>query len=194
MYARLAKVSEELEWRGLKHRSAYLHMLERLAGSSDVQAVRVLADVLEPVKEYQRGRSREYTSATPLNRMVDTVRPESDAGREFSQLADRIVAHSATPNEIAQARVQLTQWQDNDRQLEPVLQRSLALEEVQPISRQLSNIAELGLRALDGLTGNAKSKITDQEFGAIIDAKKPQAELLNMAAPGIEKIANASRR
>ena len=60
-------------------------MLERLAGpqatATDVDALGALADLVEPVKQYEGGGTREYTSLTPLNRLVDAARPESGAAR-----------------------------------------------------------------------------------------------------------------
>src|SRR5579864_2254330 len=54
MYARLDVLSLRLEWLGLTHRSARMHMLHRMAGAEDISALRVLADVVEPVKDYTR--------------------------------------------------------------------------------------------------------------------------------------------
>src|SRR5437016_2351318 len=60
MYTRLKKVSADLEWTGLTHRSNYRLALERLSGSHDPHALKVLADVLEPVKGYAREKARDY--------------------------------------------------------------------------------------------------------------------------------------
>ena len=57
MYARMHAVSAELEWLGLTHRSYYLPMLHRIAGaasSEEFDALKNLADVVEPVKDYTR--------------------------------------------------------------------------------------------------------------------------------------------
>ena len=76
MYRRLSVVSRNLEWLGLTHRSNYRPMLERLMDEHPAERLKILADILEPVRGYARGEAREYTSATPLNRLVDAVRPE----------------------------------------------------------------------------------------------------------------------
>src|SRR5205807_5894773 len=55
MYSRLKKISADLEWLGLTHQSSYRLMLERLTGTNDIHALKVLADVVEPVKGYARG-------------------------------------------------------------------------------------------------------------------------------------------
>src|SRR5258705_7583581 len=130
MYARLDFVSSRLEWLGLTHRSVSRHMLQRLAGSAspaEVAALRTLADVLEPVKGYTREQTApaEPTRATPMNRIVDAVPLESDAGRRFGELVDQFVAASCHDQAVeARLRAQLTAWRDNDAMLQPLAQRS----------------------------------------------------------------------
>ena len=79
MYQRLEEVSQGLEWLGLTHNSSYAPMLRRVAGTDDIAALRVLTDVVEPVKDYTREETAPApaTSASPLNRVVDAVRPEA---------------------------------------------------------------------------------------------------------------------
>src|SRR5229473_5902339 len=54
MYQRLEVVSRHLDWFGLTHNSSYGPMLRRIAGTNDIAALRTLADVVEPVKDYAR--------------------------------------------------------------------------------------------------------------------------------------------
>src|SRR6201988_4439037 len=79
MYTRLNAVSLDLEWLGLTHRSARGHMLHRMAGTEDISALRVLADVVEPVQDYTRWDDSKgpIDFHAPLNRMIDAVYPES---------------------------------------------------------------------------------------------------------------------
>src|SRR5262249_50194428 len=54
MYARLEELSWRLEWLGLTHRSHETPMLHRMAGTDDIEALRTLAAVVEPAKDYAR--------------------------------------------------------------------------------------------------------------------------------------------
>ena len=81
MYRRLAVVSRDLEWLGLTHVSDYEKMLVRLAGGGPVEPVRTLAEVVEPVKDYAREEAHPYDRFTPLNRLIDAARPDSEAVR-----------------------------------------------------------------------------------------------------------------
>src|SRR5262249_54125757 len=79
MYDRMEIISRWLDWFGLTHNTAYEPMLRRMAGSSDIGALKTLADVVAPVRNYQRERlsTTPPTSLTPLNRLIDAARPES---------------------------------------------------------------------------------------------------------------------
>jgi hexosaminidase len=144
MYRRLESASRHLELSGLTHRSAYVPMLERLAGGGDIAALKTLAEVVEPLKEYARSTARPYYSDAPLNHLVDAVPPESRAAREFNQRVERMEA-----TDIPGIRAALVRWRDNHALLLPVLRRSALLAEVEPVSEGLQKIAATGLEALD---------------------------------------------
>ena len=60
-------------------------MLHRMAGVEDISALRSLADVVEPVKDYARFENVRGTwdFRAPLNRLIDVANPESETGRHF---------------------------------------------------------------------------------------------------------------
>ncbi len=194
MYTRLKKISADLEWLDLTHQSGYRLMLERLSGAHDIHALKVLADVLEPVKGYAREKNRDYNSSTPLNRLVDSIRPESDLARDFAGMTARLLAHSSPPEELDAMRKWLTAWRDNHHQLEPVLKSNALLLELVPISQNLELVATAGLQALDFLNsgGHAPASWREQQLAMLQQAGKAQAELLNMVAPSIYKLVEAT--
>jgi hexosaminidase len=194
MYRRLAKLSERLEWAGLEHLRSYHLMLERLRGGTEVQALRVLADVLEPVKGYARPHTRHYETSTPLNRLVDAVRPESDAARIFSGRVERLLNKSATAEEISEIQKSLTLWRDNDQKLAPALEGNPLLQEAVPLSQTLSSVATAGLKAIEYLDAGTRVPAAwrQQQMEMLKQAQAPQAELLNMVAPAVEKLVQAT--
>ena len=115
MYRRLNQISWRLDSLGLTHNTDYIPMLQRIANSEDVRPLRALADVVEPVKDYQREEFAKTppTSFTPLNRLIDAARPESETARIFSNLVDEFVSggckDAAKSSEI---RSRLTAWRD----------------------------------------------------------------------------------
>jgi hexosaminidase len=200
MYARLDFISARLEWLGLTHRTVSRHMLQRLAGPAsplEFAALRTLTDVLEPVKDYTRERTApaEPTSATPLNRVVDAVPLESDAGRRFVELVDQFRASACHDSALeARLRAQLTTWRDNDAILQPLAQRSFFVKELAANSQDLSALGAAGLSALDAIAkGQPATDAWKAQQLAIIDqAKKPKAQLLMIPALAVQKLIEAA--
>jgi hexosaminidase len=150
-------VSRDLEWRGMRHVSSHHSMLERLADGRPAGPLATLSDVVEPVKEYTREEARLYTSFTPLNRLVDATRPESDVAREFGLLVDRAKdGDSDAASSRDHLRNWLTQWQANDPALAPALEDSFLLQELIPLSKDLAALGSAGLEALEFLASNRK--------------------------------------
>ncbi len=146
-------------------------MLERLAAGDPVEPLKTLADVVEPATFGQRIRTHKYTQLTPLNRLVDAARPESDTAREFAVLVDQM--------DRAQMRIWLTRWRDNDAQLKPTLEKSELLKEDIPVSEALSRLGAIGLQALDYLDRGERPPDAwlVQQRAFLETLKKPQAEL-----------------
>jgi hexosaminidase len=190
MYRRMAVTSKWLGWLGLNHESGYEPMLARAAGTPNVASLKVLADVVEPVKEYSREQARGYTQFTPLNRLIDAARPESITAREFGVLVDKIVAGQANPEEKMAARHSLLMWRENDKALQPVLQNSFILKENAQHSQALAVVATVGLQALDYLDkgGAAPAMWRNDQIAYLETVKAPKAELLLVVAPHVRKL------
>jgi hexosaminidase len=186
MYRRLAVVSRDLEWLGLRHVSEYQRMLARLAASGPAAPVRTLADVVEPVKDYAREEAHPYDRFSPLNRLIDAARPDSETVRRFAALVDG----GRSPGDLQQIREYLTLWRDNQARLTPMLANSVLLAEDGDLSKDLSAIAEAGLQALD----KKRDPAWIAEKRALLDrAKQPKAELLLSVEPAIRKLIESAQ-
>jgi hexosaminidase len=200
MYARLDFISARLEWLGLTHKSYYHKMLQRIAGPAspaEMAALRALTDQVEPVKDYTREQTApaQPTSATPMNRVVDAVPLESDAGRHFGELVDQFLAASCHDVAAeARLRAQLMVWRDNDARLQPLEQRSFLVKEVATASQDLSTLGTTGLAALDAIAKGqtASDSWKSQQLAVIEQAKKPKAQLLLIPAPAVQKLVEAA--
>jgi hexosaminidase len=200
MYARMHAVSAQLEWLGLTHQHNYLRSLRRIAGaasSEEFNALRTLADVVEPVKDYAREQTaaEPATSDMPLNRVVDAIPLESRPAREFSEMGDKYVASSCHDATLAaQLRAQLISWRDNDAKLQPLAQRSFLVKEVAATSQDLAAVASVGLAALDALEhgGNSDEAWKAQQSAVVQQAQKPKGQLLLMPALAIQKLIDAA--
>src|SRR2546428_852616 len=197
MYQRLEIVSRHLDWLGLTHNSSYWPMLRRIAGTEDISALRTLAAVVEPVKDYTREETAPSvpTSATPLNRLVDAARPESQTARQFAALVNAFISRQSNSDEIrAEIRALLTRWRDNANKFQPATVSSFLLKEVVPVSNELSALGTAGLSALDYLeNGETRPETWEAEQLALVErAKKPQAQVLLMVAPAVQALIEAS--
>jgi hexosaminidase len=174
-------------------------MLRRIAGPGaspeELAALRTLADVVEPVKDYTREATApaEPTSATPLNRLVDAVPLESDVARRFGEMVDKFVLSSCGDAEAAaQLRAQLSAWRDNDAKLQPLTQRSFLVKEVATTSQDLSALAGVGLAALDfAAKGGIAQADWKTQLAVIEQVKKPKSQLLLMPAPAGQRLVEA---
>jgi hexosaminidase len=194
MYRRLTVVSEELEALGLRHNAVYFETLRRLSGGKNTEALQTLADILEPVKAYVRHRNKDYERTTPLDRLVDGIHPESDTAREFAGMVNKLVKNPSDTQQAGAVRKWLTLWRDNDQQLAPMLQSNPPLKELFPLSQNLTSVAAVGLQAMDYLSadGHAPALWREQQLAFLKQAEKPQAEMLNMIAPSVRKLVEAT--
>ena len=194
MYQRLEILSQKLVYYGLTYRSASQRMLSRLSGYSDLTNLQVLASVVQPPRDYAREGLKAYNAFTPLNRLVDTVPPESDKAREFNEVAARIAEGKSVSGDWQKARQCLLLWRDNDAVLHPLLVRSDLTAELVPLSRSLSQVATIGLRALDTLQNCPPVSVEakKEQLPSLKEFEKPEAVLLNMVVPGVELLVKAA--
>lgn len=195
MYQRLHDVSRWLDWLGLTHNSSYEPMLRRIAGSNDISALRTFTDVVEPVKDYTREEiaTVEATSLTPLNRVIDAARPESETARHFTDLVDALIAGHADANAKEEIAMWLSRWRDNQANLQPLENQSFLLKEIVPLSQNLSAVAVTGLQALDYVIRGerAPDSWTAEQFALLDQAQKPTGQLLLMVVPAVRELVEA---
>jgi hexosaminidase len=199
MYRRLERTSRWLEWLGLEHRAGYRPMLERLAGPdatpADVDALKALADVVEPLKNYERGGTGTYTRQTPLNRLVDAARPESDAARALTRLVERFLADPARRAGGEAIAERLLAWQTLDARVAPALNRSALLQETGPLAAEVSALAGAGLEALGFIEHgqHAPDGWWRRRVALLEKPQKPPYALEVAFRPAVKKLMEAAR-
>ncbi|WP_179640072.1 family 20 glycosylhydrolase [Tunturiibacter empetritectus] len=195
MYQRLDTLSQKLSYYGLPYQSVSEQMLRRLSGYSDPVALQVLASVVQPPRDYAREELKSYDVFSPLNRLVDTVPPESDTARRFNEVAARIATGKAAPGDWEKARQWLLLWRDNDATLQPSLVRSALTVELVPMSHNLSKAATTGLIALDALQNSTPvdAETRKRQLSELKEFEKPEAVLLNRIVPGVEVLVQATK-
>ena len=164
-------------------------MRQRLAGTYPVKPLDEFASVLEPVKEYSR-HAENYSSFTPLNRLVDSIAPESDSARDFRNAVDNYLAGPKQETDAEALRKQLAAWLENARAVRTTLENNSLLIEDVPIADSLARLCQAGQEALGSLNShNTATADWKRRSSAIVgDAAKPQADMLIQIVPAIQKL------
>jgi hexosaminidase len=196
MYRRLTATNRSLEWLGLTQRSNLELMRQRLAGQRSAADLDRFASILEPVKGYSRHAQR-YGSSTPLNRLVDSIPPESDSARKFRASVDQFLDTSgAVPDpSIAMAlRTQLTAWAAASANVRPLLSVNSLLVENLPVADGLDSLCQTGLEALSYFaSGSAAAAFWKTQSITLLDRYVDTriGDLLIQIAPAIRKLVEA---
>jgi hexosaminidase len=190
MYARMEAVSRTLEWTGVRHRANYAPMLERMTGGRPAEPLRVLADAVEALGlgPRQRAGLGRYTSLTPMNRLADAARPESESVRALELAAAKVAANpKGSPAEAALLRREFARWAANDARFQELAAESgpggTLLVELRPLARDLAALGHAGLKLLDAIgKGQAPAAaFVARQTKEIARMEKPAAEV-NLAA------------
>ncbi|MDD2716879.1 MAG: family 20 glycosylhydrolase [Candidatus Wallbacteria bacterium] len=190
MYRRLEIVSLQLEEIGLTHRKNQEMFMRRLCGGAETANLKVLIDVIEPVKEYKRhSLGTKYSSTTPLTRVVDTAVPDAPAARKFRNEVDHFLKSKdqALALEITDS---FKLWAENHALLLPVINKNPVLREIKPLSESLRKISLIGLDALKMIASNENCSQSWLKVRrkTLNESKKPRGEAELMIVSAIEKL------
>jgi hexosaminidase len=188
MYDRLDAISRVLASIGVG--SDEQRMLDRIG---DGHALRILADASESAEIQVRRDARKYTSLVPLNRFVDAVPPESPVVRHLARKAEKVASNpGAAKSEIADLRAAFTEWAAND----VTASDNFLTSELIPLSRNLSNLGSIGLRALEVLADGktAPPDWASQQMKVLEEMEKPVAEVKLGASLPVRILLNAISR
>ena len=197
MYDRMEAVSRWLEWTGIAHRGGYGPMLARLAGDQPAGPVRVLADAVEARGLGQGRNASRVATTTPLNRLVDAARAESESVRALEKAARRFIANPAgDSDDLGLLRRAFAEWEANDARFLPLAENNVLLAEVKPLSRDLSALGAAGLRMLDYLAGGhpAPAEWLARQNTELARMQKPALDVLMAAARPVKLLADELAR
>jgi hexosaminidase len=195
MYRRLAVVSVQLEELGLTHERNVDVILRRLVGSKDIGPLKVLASLVEPVKEYRRGQEKPSTMLSPLTGLVDAARPDSEAARKFSRMVDDLLSDAPRFQMSAtDLGITLSEWRSSEPALNSLIDRSPALREAKPLAADLGNLGTTGLEALSYLQRNVSPPTGWREgkLALLDEITKAKAALEFPTVPGVKKLVIAA--
>ena len=149
MYRRLDAVSVGLEALGLRHLTQEDAGLRELAGTENIDELRVFASVLEPVSFHERYNQQKTSQLTVLDRFVDAVRPDPPSRYEIERLTHDFLKSPVTDTADRDA---LRRWFESMAASVPAVERQMKqsplLAEVEVRAQQLPDLAKTGLEAV----------------------------------------------
>lgn len=198
MYRRLDAVSLELDRLGTTQIKNQGVMMRRLANGYDTKPVANLVDVVSPVKIYSRVKAKPYSQFAPLTRVVDTAVPDPKVARDFTfAVKDLLASGRMSRDTLNMVEHELVSWKENDARLEKVIDRSPILDEIRPLSRNLSEIAGIGLKALKYIRSNSSAgrAWVNASLSSLEKASEPCAEVkLEIVSPIEAMVRYAGRK
>jgi hexosaminidase len=193
MYQRLHAVSLRLGELGLTHIKNQTMLLRQLAGQRNIRPLKILVNVIEPLKGYHRiasGGVVRYTTYSPLTLIADAATADAWTALQFNDLVDRFVKHPRDLDLEEDIRYDLRLWKQNNPALETMIEDSPALHEVQPIARSLAKLSRIGLRALKFHDRNRPPprQWARKTTTAFIQARQPAAKVKLKIVDAVEKL------
>jgi hexosaminidase len=189
MYSRLDVTNRWLQWLGLTQVTNLELMRQRIAGSVPRETLDTFAAILEPVKGYAR-HAEKYSSSTPLNRLVDSIPPESDAARQFNNAVDRYLSGTeASPESLMK---KLAEWHDSAEEILPMLRANPLLEENIPIAEAVVALCQIGQDAIGARSLNHSEALKPDSNAKVAAASERKGDILIQIAPGIHKLVDAA--
>jgi hexosaminidase len=194
MYRRLEVESIRLEALSLTHLSHQDTALRELAQTEHIDALRTFASILEPVTFSDRYQVQHTSQLTPLDNLVDAVRPDPPSRHEIDRLTHQFLQN---PTSNADARASLDDAFKKWIAAAPAIQAQLTttplLAVAQPLAQQLPQLATAGTEALTYLSQGTKAPPGWKQHALtlIAAAKNPQPLVRFTFLPALEQLVNA---
>jgi hexosaminidase len=176
MYRRLDTVSVQLEALGLSHLSQEDAGLRELAGTQQIDDLRIFAAVLEPVGFHERYDQQKTSQLTVLDRFVDAVRPDPPSRYEIERLTRDFLK---APKTDTADRDTLNHWFEamaaSVPAVEQQMKQSPLLAEVEVRAQELPGLARTGLEAVNYLSSGTQAPAgwKTNKLAEIEAARKP---------------------
>ncbi len=183
MYKRLKRVNLLIEECGVTHIKNREMMMRRLTGNKNTNALKVLSEVVSPLRWYKRHKFKTYSFYSPLSRFVDCIEIDPEIAREFNKIVDKYLILNDKESET-RIRYYLNLWKNNHKEIKSLIEANPLLREIEPLSLYLSELSELALKSLDN-----KLELNENHTEKLIESsKKPYAELKLRVSDSIEKL------
>ena len=196
LYRRMGSLSIQLEELGLNNETTNNRLLRSLAGTENIEPLKILVDTVSPLQGYKRGKAHPSTQWTPLTRLVDAAKPESPVERPFAKMVDEYLADAPNFRAYHGDLINtLNQWHDIYPALQIMIDRSPILGEAGPLAKDLSQIGQAGLEAISHLSSAnpATAQWRDANLAMLAEAAKHDQAAVGIAViPSIRQLVIAA--
>lgn len=159
---------------GLQQHANSARMMTRLANSTQIESLQILAEAVESAQYYTRNHAKfqagNYNQFEPLNRFADTLGPESLTVKEMDGLVSRLLANKDDTEAYDALRLRLERWRNNSEPLMLIVNANYTMKNLRPVAQDVGDISILGLQLLEALrTGQKLSDEQTQTAQALLD-------------------------
>ena len=190
MYERLDHQSLLLEELGLRHLSNREAMMRRLAGSREIEPIRILCDAIEPLKGYRRYTYRTQTQLTPYTLLVDIARPDAPDARRFNVWVEHYL-ELGDGSLLPQISALLDQWVHNEPAFQSIAAHAPVLNEGNVIAtrlRELSELAKASIAVIEGEKPMLEEEWSKRAEQLLESARQPMAAMEIQIVDAVEKL------
>lgn len=182
MYRRLWVESLRIESLGLTQISQEYASLRSLAGTQQIDSLRVLTAILQPVDFDTRAswaESHGITTDAPMNHLVDALPPDPPSRHEFEELVSTYLQDPAAhPDQEAALTNMFHSWVDAQPSVLQLMAQSPLLAPAAPRAQQMAALGAMGSVALAYLaSGTPAPQGWKQQQLAILDDAAQQVAL-----------------
>ena len=150
MYRRLWVENLRLQAVGLTQLSAEDIGLRQLAGTTAIEPLRILASVLQPVGFDDRYEMQHTSQLTPMDHLIDAVRPDPPSRHGIALLVRDYLAGN-DPDAGVKLQAVFTRWVAAGPPAEALMSASPLLRDAQPRAQELVDLGTTGQEALNYL-------------------------------------------
>ena len=174
MYRRLWVENLRLEAVGLTQLSNEDVGLRQLAGTTSIEPLRILASVLQPIGFDQRYQQQHTSQLTPMDHLIDAVRPDPPSRHGMELLVREYLAGN-DPEAGNKLQAIFERWIAAAPQAQALMSASPLLRDAQPRAQQLADLGTMGQEALHYISQhqNAPAGWVEGRLTLIDEAQKP---------------------
>ena len=186
MYKRLPIINFRLEELGCTQIKNKEVILRNISNNQSTESLQQLTDIFEPVKVYTRNENgTEYKTFSPFTLLADACTADAPDGLILSNLTENyLVSHSEETKE--QLLKLFYKWGNNYNLFLRINERNPILNNIEPISKNLSEISNLLIELLT--TNNVKSIKKQVIINQFNELKKPRLDVEFSSINSIKKL------